>query len=676
MPAVPVSAGYLSAIIYVFMLLVYANALSFLWSAIVKRISLILILIGLSGLSSFSYSEELPVTSFSALPKYRSPTLSPDGKKLAFIQNYQEQGLSILSSFDFTTGEKKLLVKSDNEKIKLRWFEWANNKTLIISGRFASRRDRDDTVETRLMAIEADGSSEVRSLIRPPGAFSNKRTSQFQDNVIDFLPDEPNKIMVAVDLDTANMPSVYKLDIYTKRKERITKGKMQIRDYMTDQQGQLRLGEMLNYKTGEEQIYVRQVGSEKWESIHKHNALEEDGVDGITPKGFGLDPNILYYSTYKGDKKALYKMDIRTKTSELVFEDPNYDVTGGLIYSEKTRDVIGLYHANTSTGRVYWDKSRSKFQKAFDKALPDTDNYLISFNQDENNYILYTENDFTPGAYYYGDRKAGEMMLLFEQYPDLVPEVLTEHNLVSYKARDGIEIDGYLTLPKDAEGPVPTILHPHGGPWARDLSGFDYWTSYFTNRGYAVFRPNFRGSSGYGKAFAESQMQSWGMAMQDDLTDAAHWLVKEGIAQEDKMCIVGASYGGYAAAMAAVKTPDLFQCAVSFAGVMDLKLRISNRKRFLSYKFVKKQMGTDSDDLEARSPYYSADKIKIPLLLIHGEEDRVVDARHSKKMAAELEDLKKPVEYIELENGDHYLSIQRNRHAFFAAMDKFLKRHL
>jgi dipeptidyl aminopeptidase/acylaminoacyl peptidase len=369
-------------------------------------------------------------------------------------------------------------------------------------------------------------------------------------------------------------------------------------------------------------------------------------------------------------------MDIRTQKSELVFEDPDYDVEGGLIYSTKTRGVIGLYHSNTTTGRIYWDKKRDNFQKAFDKALPETDNYLVSFSRDENNYILYTENDFTPGAYYYGDRKLGELMLMFEQYPDILPEELTEHKLVTYKARDGIEIEGYLTLPKNIEGPVPAILHPHGGPGARDLSGFDYWTSFFTNRGYAVFRPNFRGSTGYGLEFAESQMQSWGLAMQDDLEDAALWLVKEGIAKKDKMCIVGASYGGYAAAMAAVKTPDLFQCAISFAGVTDLRQLVVRSRRYVNTKFVKKQIGSDTDDLEARSPYHNAEKIKIPMLIVHGEDDRIVDVSHSEKLAEELADLKRPVEFIELENGDHYLSIQRNRHQFFAAMDVFLKRHL
>ncbi|MEP0355087.1 prolyl oligopeptidase family serine peptidase, partial [Paraglaciecola sp.] len=168
----------------------------------------------------------------------------------------------------------------------------------------------------------------------------------------------------------------------------------------------------------------------------------------------------------------------------------------------------------------------------------------------------------------------------------------------------------------------------------------------------------------------------WGLTMQDDLTDAANWLVEQNIALKDKMCIVGASYGGYAAAMAAVKTPDLFKCAISFAGVTDLKKLVSTSRRYLNSKFVKKQIGDDSADLKARSPAYHADKVNIPMLFIHGEDDRVVDIVQSEIMVEELEDLDKDVEFIELENGDHYLSIQRNRHATFKAMDTFLKKHL
>jgi dipeptidyl aminopeptidase/acylaminoacyl peptidase len=626
-------------------------------------------------ISSNIHAKELPVDSFSQLPSSVRPNLSPGGTKIAYVKNFQKPEIAVLVTIDLITGQQKFVVKSDNEESKINWFTWANEKTLIVSIRFAGKRYRTDTTETRLVAIDIDGEEAVqRQLVRPKrGANSDNHVSQFQDNVVSFLPDDPEHILIALDLDVANMPNVYKLNINTGKKSRVIKGKMSVRDWMADRQGNLRLGEALSYKTGEASMRVRIGNDDSWHKMFEYNALEEPGAKAL---GFAKNPNILYYRAYKGDKKALYKIDLQTKNSEVVYEDPDYDVDGSLIYSRKTNDVVGIYHSNSENGRVYWDDSISKFYQSLNKALPDSDNYLVDFSQDENIYLLYTENDFTPGQYYLGDRKGKSVTPILQQYPALVPEVLTEHKFVTYTARDGTELEGYLTLPLNADGPVPTILHPHGGPGARESDGFDYWTSFFANRGYAVFRPNFRGSTGYGYAFAQSQMKGWGLTMQDDLTDAANWLVEQKIAEPNRMCIVGASYGGYAAAMAAVKTPDLFQCAISFAGVTNLKKLVSRSRRYTNSKFVKNQIGDDSNDLEARSPYYQAEKVKIPMLFLHGEDDRIVDVEQSRMMVDELQDLDKPVEYIEFESGDHYLSIQRNRHAAFKAMDTFLKRHL
>jgi dipeptidyl aminopeptidase/acylaminoacyl peptidase len=641
----------------------------------IDRLGIFAILAFISFCTFVSVAKELPVESFSQLPSHTRPNLSPSGNKIAYIRNYLSPEIAVLTTVDLVSGKKQFLVKSDNEDSKISWFRWANEKTLIVSVRFVSRRYRTDTTETRLMAIDIDGEEPVqRQLVKPrSGIYNEGHISQFQDNIVSFLPHDPEHVLIALDLDVANLPGVYKLNVDTGKKSRIERGKLAIRDWMTDRQGNLRLGKALSYKNGDASIRYRVGDDDTWHKMFEFNALEESG---ITPLGFAKDPNILFYNAYKGDKKALFKINLLTKQSELVFEDENYDVDGSLIYSKKTNDVIGIFHSQSEDGRVYWDDSIGKFQQSLNMALPDSDVYLVDFSQDENTYLLYTENDFTPGMYYLGDRKGKEIIPLLDQYPELLPEVLTEHKFVTYTARDGTELEGYLTLPLNADGPVSAIIHPHGGPGARENDGFDYWTSFFANRGYAVFRPNFRGSTGYGYEFAQSQMQGWGLTMQDDLTDAANWLVEQKVAKQDSMCIVGASYGGYAAAMAAVKTPDLFKCAISFAGVTNLKKLVSRSRRYTNSKFVKKQIGDDSDDLEARSPYYHADKIKIPMLFIHGEDDRVVDVEQSQMMVEELKDLDAAVEFIELENGDHYLSIQRNRHKTFKAMDVFLKKHL
>ncbi|MEP1870407.1 MAG: S9 family peptidase, partial [Paraglaciecola sp.] len=303
-----------------------------------------------------SVAKELPVESFSQLPSNIRPNLSPNGSKIAYISNFLSPEIAVLTTFDLTTGKKQYVVQSDNEKIKVNWFTWANEKTLIVSLRFASKRGRTDVTETRLLAIDIDGEKPVqRPLIKPrTGIYGNQHISQFQDDVISFLPDEPDYILIALDLEVASLPDVYKLNINNGKKTRVARGKMLVRDWMADRQGNLRLGESLNYKTGEASVRVRIGDDDTWHEMFEYNALEESGIN---PLGFAKDPNILYYSQYKGDKKALYKMDLTSKESNLVFEDENYDVDGSLIYSRKTNDVIGVYHSHSKDGRVYWDES-------------------------------------------------------------------------------------------------------------------------------------------------------------------------------------------------------------------------------------------------------------------------------------------------------------------------------
>ena len=407
-------------------------------------------------LSFGTLSKELPVEHFSQLPSFIRPSLSPSGNKIAYIRNFQSPEIALLTTVDLLTGKKQHIVKSDNEERKIRWFTWVNEKTLLVSIVFAAKRYRTDTTETRLLAVDIDGDIPVqRQVVKTKrGMYDDGHVSQFQDSVVSFLPYDPEHVLIELDLDVANLPSVYKVNVSTGRKSRITKGKMSVRSWMADRQGNLRLGEALSYKTGEAAIRVRIGNDKKWYKMFEFNALEEPG---ITPLGFAKDPNILYYNAYQNDKKALFKIHLPSKETTLVFSDDDHDVDGSLIYSKKTNDVIGIYHSNSEDGRIYWDESIIDFQTSLNKALPDSDVYLVDFSLDENIYLLYTENDYTPGLYYLGNRKDKSVTPVFEQYPALVPEVLTEHTFVTYTARDGTELEGYLTLPLDVVGPVPTI---------------------------------------------------------------------------------------------------------------------------------------------------------------------------------------------------------------------------
>jgi dipeptidyl aminopeptidase/acylaminoacyl peptidase len=290
---------------------------------------------------------------------------------------------------------------------------------------------------------------------------------------------------------------------------------------------------------------------------------------------------------------------------------------------------------------------------------------------------VYRTNSTTPGIYYLGDRDHKTLAEIAHTYPQLEGKLQGRKKIV-YSARDGKTIEGYLTLPKnhDLNVPSPAVIFPHGGPMARDYGDFDYWAEFFASKGLIVLQPNFRGSSGYGREFELEAIQNMGLTMQDDLTDAANWLLERKLADPNRLAIAGGSYGGYAALMGAVKTPDLFKCAISFAGISDLIELRNSKIYYVGYEVVREQFGRENEKLEAVSPIKFLDKIKIPILLVHGDEDRTVFVEQSRKMANALKNKNKIYTYVELEKGDHYLSLQENRHKFFNAMDEFLDKHL
>lgn len=623
-------------------------------------------------------ADPLPLSGFSDLPAVTGVKLSPSGNRLVFIQNSAlDGGASILSMIDIEKKERKNLLFSDNEKIKFNWFQWANDDIILVSGKFESKQGATLFHQTRLLKIDVRANDpEPQALIKPRSktVYSGNTFVQFQDNVIDWLPDDPKHILMQIDLDSYALPSVFKVNVYTKRKSRVERGKKDIRHWITDQQGVVRIGMSRIFDETVVTYLHRKDEDSKFDVLFEGDFLSENDIDIL---GFALDPNVLYYRAYNDNYKAIFRMDLTSKESELVLAHDKYDVGSTLIYSYKTRDVIGVYDPYSETGKYYFDEADYKLARALKTAMEGKQVSIVSMDRNENRYIANVQAANTPPLYFIGDREKESLSYLFSQYPKLDNVTFPEHELVTYRAQDGTSIEGYLTLPLHGKKPFATVIHPHGGPGVRDFDGFDPWVSYMTNRGYAVFRPNFRGSSGFGYEFAQAQMGRWGLEMQDDISDAAKWLVDEGISDPKKLCIFGASYGGYAAQMAAIKTPDLFTCAVSFAGVSDLERLYRDTKRFLGGKSIAKiQIGDERQDRKARSPINAVDKITIPMLIMHGEEDVVVNVNQSRRLIDKFEDAGVDYKYVEFERGNHHLSIQHNRTQFFEELNSFFQMHL
>lgn len=643
------------------------NRLSFLACLTVSSI------LPIQGISSETRS--LPVSAFSRLPEVSNIHISADGKKIIYLKNMGNY--FIILRKDLETG-KINRIKMDNIKSTIRFIEWANNDYVLISVFFPISHRFIPSTKIGLFVAKADGSEEARMLVRPDlrKRPKSKYYSQLWDNIISLLPDDPQHILAGIDFEKPGFPSAYKVNLNTGDKIEVQHWKKNVGRWIADQQDRIKIGRTFYEETGCTSTLIYNPAENIWSEVWKAKPVSEPY---IIPMGFGKDPDILYVRADHNGRNAIFKVDV-SKTDlpmELIAMDEKYDINGSLIYSPKTREVIGVRHKEADGGKIYWDETFKKYQAAVDKALPDTFNYLIDHSRDEKHYIVFATSDTKPGAYYLGNRDRDTLEILAYTHPQLEGK-LRGSKKVQYTARDGKIIEAYLTLPINYTPgtPGPAVIFPHGGPMSRDYGAFDYWAEFFASKGIIVLQPNFRGSSGYGWEFRQEATQNFGLAMQDDLTDAAKWLIERKLADTEALAIVGGSYGGYAALMGAVKTPDLFKCAISFAGISDLLEFRNSQVTQPVYRIVFEWLGTNNRQLKAVSPIRFVDKIKIPILLAHGDEDRVVSVEQSRKMSKVLRKKNKVHTYIELENGDHNLSLQRNRHKFFSTMDEFLDKYL
>lgn len=631
----------------------------------------VVLLAALTVFNGFANSQaaELPVEAFASIPAYSMPRLSPDGTKLSFVQTLSSAGQQyvFVRLYDLTTGEKKVLVKASIEDTNVDNLLWANNELLLVDASYATRKFDVPVTNTRLMVVDVN-SGENYSAVDAKLARKFLRMPQFQSEIVSMLPEDDEHILLQLDgLTQGYGVSLVKINIKNGKHEVIAYDKENLRHWLVDQQRNPRLA--IFVKDGLVEVYEKQLSSGELKKLWQFAALSEQEV---WPLGFDVQPNLLYVSAYHEGRKAIFKVDLATDTLErtLVKANANFDVPEHLDYNPLTGEVIGA-------GGEFIAAEYVALQQAVDAALPDAKNDIISISRDKNRYLVASSNETDAGSYFLGDKKTKSMTYLLSKYSELDPDMMVAKQKISYQARDKLTIEGYLTTPKGYEkGVLPTIIFPHGGPISFDDGDFDYWTQFFANRGYAVLQMNFRGSYGYGFDFMQMGLQGWGAQMQDDVEDGTRWLIEQGIADPKRICIVGASYGGYAALMGVVKTPDLYQCAVSFAGVSDVESLVKYHRNYTNYAVVKKQIGDDFSLLEQNSPLTHVDKINVPVLLLHGTDDRSVPYQQSDMMYKALLRQNKPVEYIEFDKGDHYLSNNSHRLETFKAMDRFLKQHL
>lgn len=618
----------------------------------------------------------LPVEAFASIPDVSSVQLSPNGQKVASVVRVELPKLkgTVVSILDLNTGEKNYAIHTDNQKFVIQSLLWANDNTLLIKAKFPANRYGTPTIETRLVKYDLTTKKTANVLANS----ILERLSwipQHQGQIIDLMPDDPDNFLLSLDGmgESVGQESVLKINLAQGKSTYIQNAKNHVIGWITDRQHKVRIS-IYNDET-EYRIYEQPEQKSDSRLLWTFKAFAEDSV---WPLGFDADPNILYVRAYHNGFEAIFKVNLTDPklTKELVYANEETDVEGELLYSTLKQKVIGISEGDGEE-YTFWDKEYAGLQNGLKAVLPNARNYITQFSADERRYLVYSTSSTEPGTYYFGDRDAKSLYPIANRYNQLNSELLAETQYLTYEARDKLKINAYLTVPKGLEAKqLPTIIFPHGGPISYDSNDFDYWAQFFANRGYAVFRMNFRGSAGYGYEFMKAGLKSWGLEMQNDVEDGTRYLIDQGISDPKRICIVGASYGGYAALMGAAMTPDLYRCAVSVAGVTDVAYLVKSSRRHTNYEVVKEQIGSDLDALYERSPISKAANINIPVLLLHGDKDRIVKVEHSREMYDELKSLKKPVEYIELENGDHYLSNNDHRLATFKALDKFLADNL
>lgn len=641
------------------------------------------------ALSLNCHADSLPLEAFASLPDVQHMTLSPSGRYLASTVRVELEEMSgrSVNIVDLKTGKRTFPLSAKNEKYVITWLGWGSDAHLLVGAMYpevrynAQARYKSSNRETTLMVVNAKTGK-----VQP--ALSGRFLSEFdvppfrKDHVIDSLHDDQEHILMqmtghlrGVRTDRVSLdPLLYKVNLNNRRVTRFHPPESNVVHWMTDQQQRVRLS--LTFNEGQYGVRVRDTEKSDWRTLWRYQIFSEQTV---RPLGFDKDPNLLYVLAYHQGLLAVFKVDLSQPepTRELVYADPDGDVEGGLLYAPTTGDVIGISHTQ-GQGYTFWDERYQQFQAAINQALPDTHNRIIALSNDEQKYLVLATSDVESGTYFLGDREAGTLDAVAYRYKQLPPDQLRPQQAYNYKARDGLEIEAFLTLPDQYAGePIPAVIFPHGGPISQTHHGFNYWTQLVANRGYAVLQMNFRGSSGKGVAFMQAGLKNWGQEMQNDVQDGALKLIDDGIADPDRICIVGGSYGGYAALMGAAKTPDFYRCAFSFAGVSDvLALTQEYDDRYAKTDVADLQIGKDRKQLKAVSPINHAEAIKIPVMLVHGAQDQQVRVHQSRDMAGALERVGADVEYIELEGANHYLSHNDDRLATLGALERFLTKHL
>ena len=616
-------------------------------------------------------TKEWPIEAFAELPLMEQPEMSPDGRRIAArVANNGELMLVIADIFDAKAFHGLRLGEND-----LNWWSWVNDDWLIAGLGAESFVEGMPFHLSRVASIKRDG-TKINLLARNSAA-------QSADDVIWVARDGTPRILLSYQTsiyinEPGFWPQVDEVDITTGRMRNVVAPRASVLSWRADASGAVRMGVGYVDATRTFKLLYRQDAKSSFRVIDRADRRRDESL--VTPLLFTADPGKAIASDDHEGTDALYEYDLTSlQLGQKIFSAPGFDL-GTVVTDDSQTSLSGVYYTADAPTVHWFDASLAQVQSDLDKAVGGRRATIVSTSRDHKKMIVHVGSADQPGSYYYYDIDYGVMKLLSNVSSSFQSARLSPVKTIRYKARDGLEIAAVLTLPagKDPRK-LPLILMPHGGPFVRDSENWDWQVQFLANRGYAVLQPNYRGSSGYGTAFAAKGKGQWGLAMQDDLNDAVDWAVKEGLADEKRVCIVGGSYGGYAAMRAAQRDGAKYRCAVSYAGVSDLSAMTRYDRRFLNSGGRADWLQQQAPDYAAVSPINYPGQFSTPILLMHGKKDRRVQVGQSREMAEKLKQAGKIAGrdfiYVEQPLADHFFSRQADRLDFLQRLDAFLKEH-